>query len=150
VLAEGAWYSCLLRGSPRAWQIQRQMLSANHWTEHRVPNGEVRERIEEAEGLCNRIGRTTISTNQNPQVFQGLNHQQKTIQWGTHGSCCIYSRGWPCWASVGREVLHPVKAECPSVGECQGKESGVVEHPTRSRVRGDGIGGFQKGKLERV
>ena len=30
-----------------------------------------------------------------------------------------------------------------------GQGSGVVEHPPRSRVRGDRIGGFQKGKLER-
>jgi hypothetical protein len=29
-----AWYGCLLRGSARAWQTQRWMLPANHWTEH--------------------------------------------------------------------------------------------------------------------
>jgi hypothetical protein len=28
-----AWYSCVLRGSARAWQIQRWKLPANHWTE---------------------------------------------------------------------------------------------------------------------
>jgi hypothetical protein len=28
-----AWYGCLLRSSGRAWQMQRQMLAANHWTE---------------------------------------------------------------------------------------------------------------------
>jgi hypothetical protein len=39
------------------------MLTANHWTEHRDPNGGVRERTEGAEGVCNPIGRTTISTN---------------------------------------------------------------------------------------
>jgi hypothetical protein len=33
-----------------------QMLTANHWTEHRVPNEGVRERTEEAEGVCNPIG----------------------------------------------------------------------------------------------
>ena len=37
--ADRTWYSCLLRGSARAWQIQRWMLAANHWTENRVPNG---------------------------------------------------------------------------------------------------------------
>jgi hypothetical protein len=41
--------------------IQMQMLEANHWTEHRVPNGGVRERTQEAEGFCNPIGKTTIS-----------------------------------------------------------------------------------------
>jgi hypothetical protein len=28
------------------------MLAANHWPEHRIPNGGVRERTEEAEGVC--------------------------------------------------------------------------------------------------
>ena len=47
-----AWYSWFLRGSTRTWQIQRQILAANHWSEHRVPNGGVRERTEEAEGFA--------------------------------------------------------------------------------------------------
>jgi hypothetical protein len=59
-----AWYSCLLRGSARAWQTQRWMLAVNHWTEHRVPSGGVRERTEWAEGVCNPIGITMISTKQ--------------------------------------------------------------------------------------
>ena len=57
------------------------MLSANHWTEHRVPSGGVRERNEGAEGDCNPIGRTMISTYQTPQSSQELNHQPKS----THG-----------------------------------------------------------------
>lgn len=36
------------------------MLTANHWTENGVPSGEVRERTEGAEGICNPIRRTTI------------------------------------------------------------------------------------------
>jgi hypothetical protein len=43
------------------------MLAANHWTEHGNPNGGVRERTEEAEGVCNSIGRT-ISTTQTPEL----------------------------------------------------------------------------------
>jgi hypothetical protein len=39
------------------------MLPVIHWTEHGDPNGGVRERTDEAEGVCNPIGRTTISTN---------------------------------------------------------------------------------------
>jgi len=50
------------------------MLTANYQTEHEVPNGGVRERTKRAEGVCNFIGRTTISTNQNPQISQRLNH----------------------------------------------------------------------------
>jgi len=41
-----------------------RMLAANHWTEQGDPNGGVREKTEGAEGVCNTIGRTTISTNQ--------------------------------------------------------------------------------------
>jgi hypothetical protein len=37
------------------------MFSANHWTEHRVSNGGVRERTEAAEGFVNPIGRTIIT-----------------------------------------------------------------------------------------
>jgi hypothetical protein len=83
-----AWYSCLLRGSFRAWQIQRRMLAANHWTEHGVPNGGVRGRTEGAEGVCNPIGRTTILTNQTPpsQSSQELNHQPKS----THGESGLF------------------------------------------------------------
>ena len=35
VLLTEAWYGCLLRSSVRAWQRQRQKLTANHWTELR-------------------------------------------------------------------------------------------------------------------
>ena len=113
-LLTGAWYSCLLRGSARVWQIQRHVPAANHWTECRVPNGGVREKTERAEGLYNSIGRTTISITETPKSSQGLNYQPKS----THGSSHICNRGWPCWASMGGEALIPVKAWCPSVGEC--------------------------------
>jgi hypothetical protein len=42
------------------------MLSANHWTKYRVPNGGVSEKTEGAEGVNNPVGRTTISINQIP------------------------------------------------------------------------------------
>ena len=48
------------------------MLAANHQTEHAHPNGGVRGRTEGAEGVCNLIGRTKISTNQTLQNTQGL------------------------------------------------------------------------------
>jgi hypothetical protein len=54
---------------------------------------------------------------------------------------------------VGGEALGPVKAGCPSVGECQGGELGVggwvEEHTHKSREREDGIGGFQRGNWGR-
>jgi hypothetical protein len=47
---------------------------------------------------------------------------------------------------MGGEALGPVKAQWPSVGECQGWEAGiggwVGEHPHRSRRKADGIEGF--------
>jgi len=65
-----------------------RMLTANHQTEHRDPNGEVRRRTEGAEGVYNPIRRTTISTNQilYPQSSQGLNHHSKSTHGATHGS----------------------------------------------------------------
>jgi hypothetical protein len=51
------------------------MLSANHWTKHRVPNGRAGERTEGAEGVCNPVGRTIISTNQIPSELTGTNQR---------------------------------------------------------------------------
>jgi hypothetical protein len=52
---------------------------------------------------------------------------------------------------MGGEVLGPVKAQCPSVGECQGREVGVggwvEEHPHRSRGRRGWDRRFLEGKL---
>jgi hypothetical protein len=54
---------------------------------------------------------------------------------------------------MGEEALGPVKAQCPSVGEYQAMEVGVdewvEEHPHRSRVMEDGIGGLGWGNQER-
>jgi hypothetical protein len=117
-LLTGAWYSCLLRGSARAWQIQKWMLVAIHWTQHRVPNEGASERTQGAEGVCSPIGGTTIWTSQYPQSSQGLNHQPKSTHGRTHGSSCICSRGWPYLPSMGGESFDPLKAWCPSTGKC--------------------------------
>jgi hypothetical protein len=77
-LLTGAWHSCLLRGSTSASHIQRWMLTAIHWTEHRIPNEGARERTQGAEGVYSPIGGTTIWTSQYPQSSQGLNHQPKS------------------------------------------------------------------------
>ena len=76
----GAWYSCLLRGSARAWRIQSQTLPANHWPENRVSNGGGRERTEGAKGVWNPIGKGTVSTNQThyPQSSEGLTQLNST------------------------------------------------------------------------
>ena len=55
-------------------------------------------------------------------------------------------------ASMGEEALRPMKAQCLSAGECEGREAGkggwVRVYPHRSRGRGDGIGasGEESGK----
>jgi len=100
----GAWYSCLLRGSDRAWQIQRQMLAAKHWTENRVPIGEIRERTEGAKRVCN-PKRTTISTNQNPQSFEQVHFPHILITF------LFTSAGW--WARGEVELL--LKVGCKKV-----------------------------------
>jgi hypothetical protein len=75
------------------------MLAANHWTDRGVRVG-----TERVEGVFNPIGRT-ISNNQTFQNSQRLIHQQRK----THGSRCIYSKGWPCHASMEGEVLGLMK-----------------------------------------
>jgi len=80
----------------------------SYQTKHGDPNGAVRERTEEAEGICNPIGRTLA--NQMPHSSQRINHQPKSTLGGTHDSSRAYSRGWHFLASVGGEVLGLVKA----------------------------------------
>jgi hypothetical protein len=48
---------------------------------------------------------------------------------------------------MGGEALCPVKALCPTVGECQDQEVGVGR--LVSRDKGEGIGGVQRGNQER-
>jgi hypothetical protein len=88
--------------------------TANHWTEPRQSSGTIRERTEVAEGVCQPIGRTIVSTNQTPQSSQGLNHQPKSV-YVYMGQCMAptTSVAEDClmWlASVGGEMLGSVKA----------------------------------------
>ena len=52
-----------------------------------------------------------------------------------------------------RPFLGLVNAQCPSVGECEGREAGVAEwmgaHLHRTRRRGEEIGDFWEGNQER-
>jgi hypothetical protein len=45
---------------------------------------------------------------------------------------------------MGGEALGPVKALCPSVGECQGQEVGVGVLVSRGREEGIRRGGFRR------
>jgi hypothetical protein len=57
------------------------MLAANHWTEHGVPNGEVREMTEVAEGVCSPIRKAIISTNQTSPELRGTKPPTKEYTW---------------------------------------------------------------------
>jgi hypothetical protein len=46
------------------------IFSANHLTDPGNSNEEAMEKTERVEGVCNSIGRATISTNQMPQISQ--------------------------------------------------------------------------------
>jgi hypothetical protein len=62
-----------------------------------VPKGGVRERTEGVEGVCNLIGRTTISTNQTPQSFQRLHHQPRsTCVHIFYFTLYVCVNGWVC------------------------------------------------------
>jgi hypothetical protein len=88
------------------------MHAAKQRTEHGDPNGEVRARSEGTEGICNPIGRTAISTNQPPLKLPGAKPPTKEYTWGEPmASSCIWSRGWPYWASMGGKPLGPVEAQ---------------------------------------
>jgi hypothetical protein len=121
-LLTGAWCSCIMRASTSAWQIQKWILTPIHWTEHRVSNGGAREMTQGAEGVFSPTGGTTIQTNQYPQSSQGVNHQSKGTHRETHGSSCICHKGRPCGTSMRGKVPGLVKAQCPSVGQCQDME----------------------------
>jgi hypothetical protein len=107
------------------------------------PAKELEKRPKELKGL--QLHRSKNNINQPvPQISQGLNHQPKNTHGGTHGSNFICSRGWPSRSSMGGEALGPVKARCPTVGECQDQEvevGGLVSRGQRERVRG---GGFRR------
>jgi hypothetical protein len=50
---------------------------------------------------------------------------------------------------MGGKVLGPLKALCPSIGECQNREASVGELVSRGGRGKDQIGGFQRGSKER-
>ena len=95
------------------------------------------------------------------QQYQPTRHElpglePKSTHGGTHGFRYICSRGWLCRTLMGGETLGPGKAQCPTIGECQGREVGVgrwvEEHPRRSRGREDGMGvsGGEAGKKDNI
>ena len=113
------------------------MLAANHWAEHRVPNGGVRERTEKAEGVCNPIGRTTIFINQThpptPAPRDYIPSQRVHIEGIMASGAYVGINGrrgpWFCEGLM------------PQCRVCQGREVGVCGWGTTFvEARGRGIG----------
>ena len=52
----------------------------------------------------------------------GTNQEPNSIHGGTHGTIYICNRGGPFQTSMRGEAISPVKAQCPSVWECQDRE----------------------------
>ena len=133
------------RCSASAWQIQNWMFINIHWTKHKVPNEGARESTKVAEGVWSPIGGTSIWTKEYHQSSLELYHQSKKTHNGTCGSSYICSRGWPSRSLIGGEAFSPMKALCPSIGECQDHEWEWVgwEAGGGGRVNR----GFSEGKL---
>ena len=107
---------------------------------------ELEKGLKELRGGCNPMDGATMSTDRTPiPSSQELHHHPKNTHGATRSAGCICDRGWPCWTSVGGEDLGPEGVQCPSVGECQGRRTGVGgsvgAHPHRCRRRDDGMGG---------
>jgi hypothetical protein len=74
-------------------------------------------RTEGAEGVCNPIRGTTISTNQTPLSSQGLNHQPKST-WGASWLQLDLSERIALYSNNGRRSPSSVEAWFPIIGEC--------------------------------
>jgi hypothetical protein len=66
-----------------------------------IPDGEVGEGTEGAEGVCRPMEGATISTGQIPKSSEELEHQQKNTNGGSHVYGRICGREWTRCASVG-------------------------------------------------
>ena len=142
-LLAGGWNSCSLSGSDSAWQVQKEMLTSTHLTEHRVPNEGAREKTQGVEGVFSSIGGTKSMNQPVPPELPGTKPPTKEYtHGGTHGSSCICSKGWPSWPSVGGEAIGPVNVLCSSVEECQDQEArvgGLVNRVMGKQIRGGGF-----------
>jgi len=76
-------------------------------------------------GKYNKIGKGLLKNKQISLPKMNRKMQLKSTHGATYGSSCKCSRGWLCQASIGGEALGPVKARCPSEGECQSRKVGV-------------------------
>jgi hypothetical protein len=120
-----ACYGCLLKAPPEPDKYRGGCSQPTPGLSSGVPNGGVGEETKGAEGVCSPMEGATVSTGKTLWSSQGLDHQPKNTHGGTHDSGRICGRGCPWWTSVG-EALGPEGVRCRSVGECQGRKTGMV------------------------
>ena len=96
--------------------------------------------------------RRNINMNQSvcPEL-PGTKPPNKEYTTRTEDFSCICSRVWPCRTSMRGKALGLVKAQCPSLGECQHREAGMgglVSISMRDEMVVGG-GWFLRGNVER-
>jgi hypothetical protein len=91
--------------------VSKWMLTISYWMEHRAPNGGARESNQEAKGICNPIGGTTLWTTQYPPELVSL-------------AAYVAEDGLVGHQWKERPIGH-ANFICLSTGECQGQEVGV-------------------------
>jgi hypothetical protein len=65
----------------RAWQIQRRMLTAKHWTECGIPDGGVGEGTEGVGGVCSPMGVSNSVNQPDPPELPGTGPPTKECTW---------------------------------------------------------------------
>ena len=122
ILLKEPWYSCLLLGYARAFQIQKWLLTVTYWMEYWEPNEGAREKypkeIKESATLYLEQQYELIST---PRAFE---------------SSCICSRRWSNWSSFRRESPWSCKLYMPQYRGTTGprRGSGLVGEKGQGRV----------------
>ena len=86
------------------------------------PTEELREGTEGVEGVCNPVGRTTISTNWTPQSCQGLNYQPKSIYMEgymalTIAEDCLIWHHWEGRCLLLWRLVAPMKVDAAEVNQ---------------------------------
>ena len=91
--------SLVLLSSERLFQdlTKTNADKVNHWTEPENSNGRVKGSAVGVEEDCNPTGRTTVSTNQIPQSFQGLSHQPNNLYGPVHDSTTYVAENCLIW-----------------------------------------------------
>jgi hypothetical protein len=117
-----------------------QILTANHWTDPKDPNGRTRGRTEEAEGDCNPIGRKA-STNWTIQSSQRQNHQPKTVHEVIHAPAAYVAED-AYMTSMGGKALSPVQGDTRVVRwEWVSRWRSTLIDTKGRKERGDAMGG---------